>query len=168
MYQTSSFALHRAILFVNEQTIYSKAEIFVPSLSTLSFINPARLHSGLDSVNLSLLVPIQHLITFYNGINRNSAGYSLAWIWARSRTAIVSTSFLSTRQKSKHEIESRLDSLWNEEWIRSHNRECTRTLAQNSIALGLHSGQCTHPETKLCSLEVFARERKIGHLENSL
>ena len=57
--------------------------------------------------------------------------YSLASFWARSRTAIVSTSFLSTRQKSKHEIESRLDSLWNEEWIRSHSGECTRPFFSN-------------------------------------
>ena len=132
IYQASSFALHKAILFVNQQqTIYSKAEIFVPSLSTLSFINPVRLHSGLDSANLSLLVPIQNLINFYHGLNRNSAGYSLASFWARNRTAIVSTSFLSLRQKSKHEIESHLETLWNEEWVRSPNDEYTRSFFPN-------------------------------------
>ena len=98
-------------MFVNKQTMYSKAEIFVPSLSILSFINPVRLHSGLDSANLFLLVPIYHPITFYHGINRNSAGYSFASFWARNRTAIVSASFLSTRKKYKHGIEYRLESL---------------------------------------------------------
>ena len=111
VYQASSLALHKAILFANKQTMYSKAVIFVPSLSTIAFINPVRLHSGHDSANLSLLVPIQNLITFYHGINRNSAGYSFASFWARNRTAIVSASFLSTRKKYKHGIEYRLESL---------------------------------------------------------
>ena len=170
MYQASSFLLHRAILFVNEQTIYSKAEIFAPSLSTLSFINPARLHSGLDSVNLSLFVPIQHLITFYHGINRNSAGYSLAWFWARSRTAIVSTSFLSTRPKSKHEIESRLDSLWNEEWIRSHNRECTRSFFPNvKSARSLLSLSMDRATAQIVSGHSIlgSHQHRFGFVENS-
>ena len=131
VYQASSLALHKAILIVNKQTMYSKAVIFVPSLSTIAFINPVRLHSGHDSANLSLLVPNQHLITFYHGINRNSAGNSLASFCARNTTAIVSTSFLSTRQKSKHEIESRLESLWIEKWIRSLNGRCIRSFFPN-------------------------------------
>ena len=65
IYQVSSFA----ILFVNQQTIYSKAEIFVPSLSTLSFINHVRV--------------------------------------------------------------SRLETLWNEEWVRSPNGEYTRSFFPN-------------------------------------
>ena len=46
-------------------------------------------------------------------------------------TAIVSTSFLSPRQKSKHEIESHLETLWNEEWVRSPNGEYTRSFFRN-------------------------------------
>ena len=46
-------------------------------------------------------------------------------------TAIVSTSFLSPRQKSKHEIESHLETLWNEEWVRSPNDEYTRSFFPN-------------------------------------